>query len=96
MFLTFYLLTSSQRNGSLRGIFVSHVLLKWYWSVCTQLKEEVYERHGGNVQKESAIHSGKWKSNLQVELTAMDLHIINLIGVFTPACYCSTTQHRLV
>lgn len=36
------------------------------------------------------------ESNWQVELAAMDLHIINLVGVFTPAFYCSATQHRLV
>lgn len=50
-----YLLTSSQRHGSLRGIFMSCVLLKWYWSVCTQLKEDVYEGDGGNMQKISEM-----------------------------------------
>lgn len=56
-----YLLTSSPRHGSLRGIFMSHVLLKWYWRVCTQLKEDVYEGDGGNIKKNQkcAIHSGK-------------------------------------
>lgn len=36
------------------------------------------------------------ESNWQVELAAMDLHIINLVEVFTPAFYCSAAQHRLV
>lgn len=36
------------------------------------------------------------ESNWQVELAAMDLHIINLVGVVTPAFYCSATQYRLV
>lgn len=64
---------------------MSHVLLKWYWSVRTQLKEDVYEGDGGNIQKNIRNVPCTVESSWQVELAAVDLHVINLLGVFTPA-----------
>lgn len=52
---------SSLRHGTLRGIFMNHVLLKWYWSVCTQLKEDVYEGARGNILKNQMCHA-QWKA----------------------------------
>lgn len=36
------------------------------------------------------------ESSWQVELADMNLHIVKILGVFTPAFYHSATQHRLM
>jgi len=53
---------SRPRHGSLRGMFMSHVLLKWYWSVCTQMKEDMYEGHRGTTQKLLEMCRAQWEA----------------------------------
>lgn len=91
-----YLLTSSQRNF----LWEAFSWAMFFWNgtgvYVLSWKRMSMKEMVEICKKKCAIHSGKWKSNWQVELAAMDLHIINFVGVFTLACYCSATQHRLV
>lgn len=70
----------------------SEVVLECMYSAegrCVWRRRRKYSK---NIRDVSCTVESSW----QVELAAVDLHIINLLGVFTPAFYCSTTQHMLV